>query len=155
MSAICPPPVPASRRPPASPGSRPRRGPAWLVRLRRRAKRLKRQLWSLYLAWRDPATPWAARLPAIIAIAYALSPIDLIPDFVPLLGQLDDLLILPALIALALKLVPPEVAARCRREAWRHWASGDRIKSPAGAAAAVAFALAWLALAAWVASRFV
>ncbi len=115
--------------------------------LSRRARKMKRRLWAVYLAWKDPATPLAARLVIAAAIAYALSPIDLIPDFIPVLGQLDDLLIVPALIALALRLIPPVVAARCRREAWRHLAAGDRIQSLAGKAAALLFAIVWCAIA--------
>lgn len=113
--------------------------------LRRRAGKLKRQIWALYLALRDPDTPLLARVVAAAAVAYALSPIDLIPDFIPVLGYLDDLLILPALIALAIRLIPPQVAARHRREAWRHLASGDRIRG-AGTAAAVLFVLLWLGI---------
>ena len=87
-----------------------------LSKLKRRARRLKRQIWAVFLAWQDPATPLLAKLVIALTVAYAVSPIDLIPDFIPVLGQLDDLVILPALIVLALKLIPPDVAARCRRE---------------------------------------
>jgi uncharacterized membrane protein YkvA (DUF1232 family) len=123
-------------------------------RLKRRAKRLKRQLWTVYLALRDPATPFLARAVIACALAYAASPIDLIPDFIPVLGQLDDLVIVPALIALALRLVPAEVAARCRREAWTRLGSGERVRTRGGTAAAALFALAWLALGAWLISLF-
>jgi len=131
-----------------------RKGPAWYAKLRRRAKRLKRQVWALFLSWKDPATPFLARVVIACAIAYALSPIDLIPDFIPVLGQLDDLVILPALIALAIRLIPPEVSARTRREAWKHLASGDRVKTPAATMAAIFFALLWIALIAWLLSKF-
>lgn len=124
-------------------------------RLRRRVKRLKRQVWAIFLAMKDPDTPWPARAVAAVALAYAISPIDLIPDFIPLLGQLDDLLIVPALIGLAIRMIPPEVAARCRREAWAHLRAGDRIKGPYAAAAAAVFALAWLAALAWALSLFI
>jgi uncharacterized membrane protein YkvA (DUF1232 family) len=96
--------------------------------LRRRARKMKRRLWALYLAWKDPRTPLTARIAIACAIAYAASPIDLIPDFIPVLGQLDDLVIVPALIALALRLIPKEVAARARREAYRRQAAGERVK---------------------------
>jgi uncharacterized membrane protein YkvA (DUF1232 family) len=122
--------------------------------MRRRARKMKRQLWALYLAWKDPATPFAARAAIACAIAYAASPVDLVPDFIPVLGQLDDLVIVPALVALALRLIPREVAARCRREAWRRLESGERIKTPAAGVAAALFALAWIALAAWIVSLF-
>jgi uncharacterized membrane protein YkvA (DUF1232 family) len=98
----------------------------------------------LFLAWKDPLTPVLAKIITILAVAYAVSPIDLIPDFIPVLGQLDDLLILPVLILLALALIPPEVSTRCRREAWKHLASGDRIRTPAAIVAAILIALVWL-----------
>ena len=132
-----------------TPSSHPR-----IARLRRRARRLKRQVWTLFIAWKDPATPFAARAVIVIAVAYAVSPIDLIPDFIPILGLLDDLVILPALIVLALSMIPPEVAARCRREAWRHRKSGDRVRTPAAFLVSGLFALAWIALGAWVISLF-
>ncbi len=127
----------------------------WYARLKRRAARMKRQLWALFLAWKDPATPLPARVVIIVAVAYAVSPIDLIPDFIPFFGQLDDLVILPLLIALAIKLIPPDVSARCRREAWRHLRSGDRISTPAGTMAALVFGLVWLAALAWIVSLFI
>jgi uncharacterized membrane protein YkvA (DUF1232 family) len=128
------------------------RGPApW----RRRAKRLKRQLWALFLALKDPGTPVLAKIVLASAVAYAASPIDLIPDFIPVLGQLDDLVIVPALIALGLRLIPPEVAARCRREAWRRMRSGERVKSPAAFGASAFFVLVWVAFIAWIVSLFV
>lgn len=122
--------------------------------LRRRAAKMKRQLWALYLAWKDPATPRLAKIAIACAIAYAASPIDLIPDFIPVLGQLDDLVIVPALVALALRLIPREVAARCRREAYAHLRDGERVKSPAATVASILFVGIWLAVAAWIATRF-
>lgn len=127
---------------------------AWYARLKRRARRLKRQVWALFLAFKDPRTPVLARIIIIIAVAYAVSPIDLIPDFIPVLGQLDDLLLLPILIALALRMIPPDVAARCRREAWQHLRSGDRVSTPAGTVVAIVFALVWIAAIAWLLSLF-
>ena len=146
-------------RPPRSPRSlRPalprRKGPAWFRKLKRRAKRLKRQVWSLWLAMKDPRTPFRARLVIAVTVAYALSPIDFIPDFIPVLGYLDDLIILPGLIVLAIRLIPKEVMASARREAWKRLASGERVKSKAGTAAAALFVLVWLAVIAWVVSLF-
>lgn len=132
-----------------------RRGaPAWLLKAKRRAKRLKRQVWALYLAMGDPGTPVLAKVVIACAIAYAVSPIDLLPDFIPVLGYLDELLVLPALIALALRLIPPPIAARCRREAWRRLASGERVKTKSGIVASILFVAVWLSVLAWLASLF-
>ncbi|MCP2015551.1 uncharacterized membrane protein YkvA (DUF1232 family) [Deinococcus sp. HSC-46F16] len=84
------------------------------------ARRLKADLLALSLAARDPRTPWLARALALLVLAYALSPIDLIPDFIPVLGQLDDLLLVPAGLWLVLRLVPPAVLEDARAEAARH-----------------------------------
>ena len=151
--------APAAEQPARSPRSlRPalprRKGPAWFRTLKRRAKRLKRQVWSLWLAMKDPRTPFRARLVIAVTVAYALSPIDFIPDFIPVLGYLDDLIILPGLIVLAIRLIPKEVMAAARREAWKRLASGERVKTKAGTAAAVLFVLVWLAVIAWVVSLF-
>src|SRR5712691_3572734 len=86
-------------------------------RLKARAHLLKRDTIALYLVARDPRTPWYAKVLAAAVVAYALSPIDLIPDFIPVLGYLDDLILVPAGIALVLRLVPAEVMADCREQA--------------------------------------
>ncbi|TBZ22536.1 YkvA family protein [Rhizobium leguminosarum] len=83
------------------------------------AKSLKRDIVALWLAARDPRVPWHAKAVAGAVAAYALSPIDLIPDFIPILGYLDDLLIVPFGIMLAIRLVPVEVMNELRREATR------------------------------------
>lgn len=80
-------------------------------------QRLKRETYALYLAARDPRTPWYAKLLAVLVVAYALSPLDLIPDPIPVLGQLDDLVIIPLGIWLALRLIPVHVMAECRAQA--------------------------------------
>jgi uncharacterized membrane protein YkvA (DUF1232 family) len=78
---------------------------------------LKNELAALYLAYRDPRTPWYAKVAAILVIAYALSPIDLIPDFIPVLGYLDDLIIVPLGIFIAIKLIPADIMASAREKA--------------------------------------
>ncbi len=85
-------------------------------KLKTRAKSLKREIHALYLATHDSRTPWYAKAVIVCVVAYALSPIDLIPDFIPVLGYLDDLLLLPLGIYFALKLIPLDVLtdARCR-----------------------------------------
>ncbi len=85
-----------------------------LDKLKQQARALKTETFAIYLAARDARTPWYAKAIALGTVAYALSPIDLIPDFVPVLGYLDDLILVPAGIALALKLIPPEVMAEAR-----------------------------------------
>jgi uncharacterized membrane protein YkvA (DUF1232 family) len=85
--------------------------------LKARAKALETETYSLYLAARDPRTPWTARALVLLIVGYALSPIDLVPDFIPVLGYLDDLIIIPAGIALALRLIPAEVMTDARRKA--------------------------------------
>jgi uncharacterized membrane protein YkvA (DUF1232 family) len=84
---------------------------------RLRVQQIKVETYALYLACRDPRTPWYAKLLAAGVVAYAVSPIDLIPDFIPVLGILDDLVIVPLGAALAIKMVPKEVMAECREKA--------------------------------------
>ena len=88
-------------------------------KLKTRAKALKIELTALYYALQDKRLPLLPRVTGLIAIAYALSPIDLIPDFIPVLGYLDDLVILPGLIALTIRLIPRELMEECRRKAER------------------------------------
>lgn len=85
--------------------------------LRSRARALRAETHALYLACRDHRTPWLARAVAACVVAYALSPLDLIPDVVPVLGYLDDVVLVPLGLALALRLIPPEVMADSRRRA--------------------------------------
>lgn len=80
------------------------------------AKNLKKQLLVLYLAYRDERVPWYAKLFTMLVVAYAFSPIDLIPDFIPILGYLDDLILVPLGVYLALKLIPEEVLEDCKRK---------------------------------------
>ena len=86
-------------------------------RLESWARRLKVEVYALYLAYRDPRVPWYARVFAAVVVGYAFSPIDLIPDPVPVLGYLDDLILVPLGVALAIKMIPPPVLAECRKKA--------------------------------------
>jgi uncharacterized membrane protein YkvA (DUF1232 family) len=107
------------------------------------ARNLKRDVVALWIAARDPRTPWLATLVAGAVAAYALSPIDLVPDFIPVLGYLDDLVIVPLGIALAIRLIPSELMAEYRATA------ASTINRPRSRAAATAIATIWvLALAA-------
>ena len=100
--------------------------------LKQRALRLKAETFALYLAARDPRTPWYAKLLVAGIVAYAFSPIDLIPDFVPVLGYLDDLILLPMGIALAIKLIPHPVLTECRARAQEVIQSGKPVSWIAG-----------------------
>jgi uncharacterized membrane protein YkvA (DUF1232 family) len=103
--------------------------------LRTKARALKRETLVLYLAARDPRTPRAAKLVIAIVVAYALSPIDLIPDFIPILGCLDDLVLLPLGVYLAINMIPATVLADARQAAQE--ANGDLAKSRAAAIAVI------------------
>ena len=119
-----------------------------------RARQLKQETYAVYLAYRDPRTPWYARLFAICVVGYAFSPIDLIPDPIPVLGYLDDLILVPLGIALALKLIPPQILADCRAQAQeameqdrpRNWVSAAVIVAIWLLLAAIAMALVWRVL---------
>jgi uncharacterized membrane protein YkvA (DUF1232 family) len=88
-----------------------------LERLKGWARSLKTELYALYLAYRDPRVPWYARILAVCVVGYAFSPIDLIPDPIPILGYLDDLIIVPVGIWLTVKLIPQDVLVECRERA--------------------------------------
>jgi len=111
---------------------------------KQRARQLKAETYALYLAYRDPRTPWPARIVAAVVVGYAFSPIDLIPDFIPVLGYLDDLVLVPFGAWLALKLIPPAVMADSRARAKEMLANGK----PVSRAAAVVIVLVWIGLAA-------
>jgi uncharacterized membrane protein YkvA (DUF1232 family) len=115
-----------------------------LDHLKKRARALKAEVYALYLAYRDPRVPLFARIFAACVVAYAFSPIDLIPDFIPVLGYLDDLILVPLGISLALKMIPAPVMAECRDRAREIMAQGK----PVNSAAAVAIIGVWLLLAA-------
>jgi len=120
-----------------------------LAELKKRARRLEADTFALYLAARDPRTPWYARLVVAAVIAYAFSPIDLIPDFVPVLGYLDDVVLIPLGIALAIKLIQHPVLDECRLRAQASMESGWPVSRVAGAIivgiwlAAAALCIVW------------
>ncbi len=94
------------------------------MNIKERAKQLKTDIPALFLALKSRETPLAAKILAGLTVAYALSPIDLIPDFIPVLGYLDDIIILPALIALTVRLIPKETFEKYRKEAAGMWQNG-------------------------------
>lgn len=114
------------------------------------ARRLKIETYALYLAYRDPRVAWPARIFAACVVGYAFSPIDLIPDFIPVLGQLDDLVIVPLGVAIARRAIPPVVLEESREKARVIIAEGR----PRNRFAAVAVIAIWLAVAAWVMASF-
>ena len=116
-----------------------------LARLKGWARAIRRDVHALWLAARDPRTPWYARALAMALAAYALSPIDLIPDFVPLLGYLDDAILLPIGILVVIRLIPAEVMAECRARA------AEAAARPVSRVAAAAIVAVWIGAAAGLA----
>ena len=121
-----------------------------LTRLRAWAKSITRDVHAVYLAARDPRVPWYAKLIAGCIAAYALSPIDLIPDFIPVLGYLDDLIIVPLGILAVVALVPPCIMAEHRATAA---AAADKPRSMMGAIAIITIWTVLCVLFAWLAHR--
>ncbi len=117
-----------------------------MVRLRAWAEAIKRDVVALYIAGRDPRVSWYVKLAAVAVAAYALSPIDLIPDFIPVLGYLDDVVILPVALLLVIKMIPAPLMAEFRQEAQRR---AEWPTSRAGAVLIVAIWIAAFALAVW------
>lgn len=116
-----------------------------LDRLRRWARAIKQDVLALWFCCRHPRTPLPAKLLALAIAAYALSPIDLIPDFIPVLGFLDELILLPAAIFIVLKLIPADVLGECREQAAR-WSEESRGR-PSSYAGAAIVVLLWIGLA--------
>jgi uncharacterized membrane protein YkvA (DUF1232 family) len=125
---------------------------AMLARIKTWARKLKRDSHAIYLASRDPRVPWYAKALAITVAAYALSPIDLIPDFIPVIGYLDDLFIVPLGIWLVVSLIPDEIMVECRAKAD---AAAQRPVSKAGMIAIIvmwivaAIVLSWIGYVIW------
>lgn len=113
------------------------------------AKQLKQELKALRIALSENLVPWYVKLLIIFTVGYALSPIDLIPDFIPVLGLLDDLLIIPLLIYIILKLVPPEVMDYCRKEA-----ATRQFSKKKNFFAGLVVILIWILIAVWLLEQF-
>jgi uncharacterized membrane protein YkvA (DUF1232 family) len=123
-----------------------------IKRVKQWARIVKRDVHAVYLASRDPRVPWYTKALAISVTGYALSPIDLIPDFIPVFGLIDDAIIVPIGILLAVRLIPPDVMAEHRAAAL---AAQSRPASKIGAAAIVAIWLVMLGLSVWLAYRYI
>lgn len=116
------------------------------MNLKERAKQIKRDIPAVFLAMKHPDTPQIAKVLAAIAVCDALSPIDLIPDFIPVLGYLDDVLLLPLLITAAIRCIPPEVMQACRTESQEMWTNGR----PKKWQYAIPVIVVWLLVLLWV-----
>lgn len=117
---------------------------SFIEKWKQRAKVLKKETYSLFLAYKDPRTPWYAKVFTGLVVAYAFSPIDLIPDFIPVLGYLDDLILIPLGVRGAIKMIPPAVMADCRAKAQAEMDKGK----PVNWITAVVIILVWVTLAA-------
>lgn len=116
---------------------------SFLDSLKQRARALKTDAIALYFAARHPATPWYAKGAALLIVAYTFSPVDLIPDFIPVLGYLDEVILIPFLIALTLKLIPDAVMLECREQA------KSVLKKPVNWLAGTVIVVIWIGLASW------
>ena len=112
------------------------------MNLKERASKLKREIPAVFLALKDKDTPIVAKMIAAVTVGYALSPIDFIPDFIPVLGYLDDIILLPALIIMTIKLIPKSVWEKCLKEAEDIWKDGK----PKKWYYAIPIVLIWLAI---------
>ncbi len=110
------------------------------MNLKDRAKKLTTDVPAVFMALKDRRTPWYAKILGGLTVIYALSPIDLIPDFIPFLGYLDDLIILPLLVALTVKFIPKDVFTDCREKAAGIWQNGKPKKWYYG----IPFVLVWV-----------
>lgn len=123
----------------------------WISDAKQKAKNIKKDLGALYLAYKRPDVPIYAKVAAIFVVGYALSPIDLIPDFIPVLGYLDDLILVPLGITLAIKLIPKDIMEECRQEAENIFCNG---KPKNWAAGAIIIGI-WIAIIALILYKFV
>jgi uncharacterized membrane protein YkvA (DUF1232 family) len=119
--------------------------------IKSKARSLKREIKVLYLAYKSPGTPWYAKLLCAVVVGYALSPIDLIPDFIPILGYLDDLLLIPLGVWLVIKLVPEDVLNECRAQAEDVFKDGK----PKNWAAAIVIVLIWIIVIGLIIYKFI
>lgn len=117
-----------------------------MSKLKERARKLKTDIPAVFLALKDRDTPAAAKVLAALTVAYALSPVDLIPDFIPVLGYLDDVLLLPAMIALTVKLIPAGVWRRCRTQSEGLWQDGR----PKKWYYAIPIVVIWILVISWI-----
>lgn len=118
----------------------------FLEKAKKKAKEIKQNIFVLYLAYKDPRVPWYAKLFSILVVAYAFSPIDLIPDFIPIIGYLDDIIIVPLGIIIALKMIPKSIIEDCRVKAEEL----RKKEKPKNWFAGAVFIIIWILLAVWI-----
>ncbi|NCB74782.1 MAG: DUF1232 domain-containing protein [Clostridia bacterium] len=121
------------------------------MKLNEKAKHLKIDIPAVYLALKKKETPWYAKVLAALTIGYALSPIDLIPDFIPVLGYLDDIIILPLMASATIKLIPKDLFAQCRLESEQLWKDGK----PTKWYYAIPLVLIWVIIVALIVKAFI
>ena len=121
------------------------------MNLREKANEIKIYIPALFIAIKRKDTPIIAKIFAVITVGYALSPIDVVPDFIPVLGYLDDLIILPLLAALAIKFIPDEIMKECKIEAENMWKDGK----PKKWYYAIPIVVLWLLVIGWIVSKFI
>ena len=119
------------------------------------AGKLKKETYALYLAVRDVRTPWYAKVFTGLVVAYAFSPIDLIPDFIPVLGYVDDLILVPLGAAVAIKMIPREVMDECRIRSEQEFASGKPVNKVAGAVIILIWLVVVLLILRWAYKEFI
>ncbi len=115
-----------------------------------RMKAINQKISQVYIALKSPKTPWYAKAVGFLTLAYALSPIDLIPDFIPILGYLDDLIILPLLVKLCISMIPKDVWEESEELAKSIWSEGKPVKWYYG----IPIVLIWVLLGYWIVSLF-
>jgi uncharacterized membrane protein YkvA (DUF1232 family) len=114
----------------------------WFDTWKGAARLLKLETYALYFAYQDPRVPWYAKFLALLTVGYAFSPIDLIPDFIPVLGYIDDLILIPLGVALVVRLIPEQVMDECRQKAQEH----ENKDKPRSYLVAATIILIWLLL---------
>jgi len=114
----------------------------YISKLKDKAKRLKNEIYAIFLAFKDKRTPIYAKIMIGLTISYALSPIDLIPDFIPIIGYLDDLMILPLMISISIKLIPKYILIDCRNQVKANFQINKNIGIPT----AIIIILIWIAI---------
>lgn len=119
------------------------------------AGKLKKETYALYLAVRDVRTPWYAKVFTGLVVAYAFSPIDLIPDFIPVLGYVDDLILVPLGVAVAIKMIPREVMDECQIRSEKEFASGKPVNKVAGAVIILIWLVVVLLILRWAYEKFI